>query len=101
MFLPDGLWSIRSEGVTGGACSGQVRRRPGRGVGKWLAYLKSSISRKISAGSWPHITSTFVDEGETIGIIGANGAGKTTFGSLVTGYLPPPVAGSSSSAKAS
>ncbi len=30
-----------------------------------------------------------VEEGETIGIIGANGAGKTTFVNMVTGYLPP------------
>jgi branched-chain amino acid transport system ATP-binding protein len=30
-----------------------------------------------------------VNEGETIGIIGANGAGKTTFVNMVTGYLPP------------
>ena len=30
-----------------------------------------------------------VDGGETIGIIGANGAGKTTFVNMVTGYLPP------------
>ncbi len=30
-----------------------------------------------------------IDEGETIGIIGANGAGKTTFVNMVTGYLRP------------
>lgn len=30
-----------------------------------------------------------VEEGEIIGIIGANGAGKTTFVNMVTGYLPP------------
>lgn len=30
-----------------------------------------------------------IDDGETIGIIGANGAGKTTFVNMVTGYLPP------------
>ena len=30
-----------------------------------------------------------VEVGETIGIIGANGAGKTTFVNMVTGHLPP------------
>ena len=28
-------------------------------------------------------------EGEIVGIIGANGAGKTCFVNMVTGYLPP------------
>ena len=30
-----------------------------------------------------------VSEHEVVGIIGANGAGKTTFVNMVTGYLPP------------
>ncbi len=30
-----------------------------------------------------------VEEGETVGVIGANGAGKTTFVNMVTGHLPP------------
>jgi branched-chain amino acid transport system ATP-binding protein len=33
--------------------------------------------------------SVAVDEGEVVGIIGANGAGKTTFVNMVTGYLKP------------
>ena len=36
-----------------------------------------------------HDINVTVDKGETIGIIGANGAGKTTFVNMVTGYLPP------------
>ena len=30
-----------------------------------------------------------IAHGETVGIIGANGAGKTTFVNMVTGYLKP------------
>jgi branched-chain amino acid transport system ATP-binding protein len=36
-----------------------------------------------------HNINVAVDIGETIGIIGANGAGKTTFVNMVTGYLKP------------
>lgn len=36
-----------------------------------------------------HSINVTVDERETVGIIGANGAGKTTFVNMVTGYLPP------------
>ena len=40
----------------------------------------------VSAASDIHVT---VNEGEIVGVIGANGAGKTTFINMVTGYLKP------------
>ena len=30
-----------------------------------------------------------IDQGEIVGVIGSNGAGKTTFINMVTGYVPP------------
>ena len=36
-----------------------------------------------------HNINVVIEEGETVGVIGANGAGKTTFVNMVTGYLPP------------
>jgi branched-chain amino acid transport system ATP-binding protein len=36
-----------------------------------------------------HDIDVVVEEGEIVGIIGANGAGKTTFVNMVTGYLAP------------
>ncbi|MDP6705367.1 MAG: ABC transporter ATP-binding protein [Alphaproteobacteria bacterium] len=47
--------------------------------------LEKSFGGVIAA---QHINVT-IDEGETIGVIGANGAGKTTFVNMVTGYLKP------------
>lgn len=36
-----------------------------------------------------HNINVDLEEGEAVGVIGANGAGKTTFVNMVTGYLPP------------
>ena len=47
--------------------------------------LEKSFGGVVAA----HNITVNVEEGETIGIIGANGAGKTTFVNMVTGYLPP------------
>ena len=47
--------------------------------------LEKNIGGVVAA----HGINVNVDEGETIGIIGANGAGKTTFINMVTGYFPP------------
>ena len=47
--------------------------------------LEKSFGAVVAA----HNINVVVEEGETIGVIGANGAGKTTFVNMVTGYLPP------------
>ena len=47
--------------------------------------LEKSFGGVIAA----HNINVVVEEGETIGVIGANGAGKTTFVNMVTGYLAP------------
>ena len=47
--------------------------------------LEKSFGAVVAA----HDIDVVVEEGETIGVIGANGAGKTTFVNLVTGHLPP------------
>ena len=47
--------------------------------------LEKSFGAVIAA----HNINVTIEEGETVGVIGANGAGKTTFVNMVTGYLPP------------
>ena len=47
--------------------------------------LEKSFGGVVAA----HNINVVVDEGEIVGIIGANGAGKTTFVNMVTGYLAP------------
>ena len=47
------------------------------------------INRSFGAVSAARDINVVVNEGETIGIIGANGAGKTTFVNIVTGYVKP------------
>ena len=47
--------------------------------------LEKSFGAVVAA----HDINVVVEEGETVGVIGANGAGKTTFINLVTGHLPP------------
>ncbi|HJT06116.1 MAG TPA: ABC transporter ATP-binding protein [Stellaceae bacterium] len=50
-----------------------------------VAGLNKSFGAVVAAND----INVSVAEGERIGIIGANGAGKTTFVNLVTGYLKP------------
>ncbi len=47
--------------------------------------LEKSFGGVVAA----HDINVVVEEGETIGVIGANGAGKTTFINMVTGWLEP------------
>ena len=47
--------------------------------------LEKSFGGVIAA----HNINVAVEEGETVGVIGANGAGKTTFINMVTGWLEP------------
>lgn len=48
-----------------------------------------SLSKRFGAVVAADEVSVRVAEGEVVGVIGANGAGKTTFINMVTGYLKP------------
>ena len=48
-----------------------------------------SLSRNFGAVVAADNISVAIAEGEVVGVIGANGAGKTTFVNMVTGYLKP------------
>lgn len=50
-----------------------------------VADLQKSFGAVVAARD----INVSVEEHEVVGIIGANGAGKTTFVNMVTGYLPP------------
>lgn len=47
------------------------------------------LSRYFGAVTAAEDINVTINEGEIVGVIGANGAGKTTFINMVTGYLPP------------
>ncbi|MDR5903784.1 ABC transporter ATP-binding protein [Franzmannia qiaohouensis] len=47
------------------------------------------LSRYFGAVTAAEDINVTITQGEIVGVIGANGAGKTTFINMVTGYLPP------------
>lgn len=49
----------------------------------------TGLSRYFGAVTAAEDINVTITEGEIVGVIGANGAGKTTFINMVTGYLPP------------
>jgi branched-chain amino acid transport system ATP-binding protein len=51
--------------------------------------LARRLNKRFGAVVAAHDVTVAVVAGETLGIIGANGAGKTTFVNMVTGYLKP------------
>lgn len=48
-----------------------------------------SLCKEFGAVTAAKDLSIRIDKGEVVGVIGSNGAGKTTFINMVTGYLPP------------
>lgn len=48
-----------------------------------------SLNRSFGAVTAARELNVRIDKGEVVGVIGSNGAGKTTFINMVTGYLPP------------
>lgn len=48
-----------------------------------------SLCKEFGAVTAAKDLSIRIEKGEVVGVIGSNGAGKTTFINMVTGYLPP------------
>ncbi len=48
-----------------------------------------NLSKNFGAVTAAHDLNVTIEEGEIVGIIGANGAGKTTFVNIITGYVKP------------
>ena len=51
--------------------------------------VAKGLNKRFGAVVAAHDVTVAIATGETVGIIGANGAGKTTFVNMVTGYLKP------------
>ena len=54
-----------------------------------LILRAENLNKRFGAVTAADDINVSIEEGEVIGVIGANGAGKTTFVNMVTGYLAP------------
>ena len=79
LFLPSGLWSLFS--------AGRVREEPGMSDPIVAATRPEEAVRRRRRGR--RCDGRDPAAARFVGIIGANGAGKTTFVNMVTGYLKP------------
>ena len=79
LFLPEGLGSL--------VVAFPARRR-GRGVMSDILAVRD-LEKTFGSVVAARDISVSVPVGQTVGIIGANGAGKTTFVNMITGHLAP------------
>ena len=54
-----------------------------------LILRAENLNKRFGAVTAADDVNVSIEEGEVIGVIGANGAGKTTFVNMVTGYIKP------------
>ena len=76
MFLPGGFWSLVPEIAQGRPDMTTVLEA--RGLNKTFGAVTAAADINVA-----------VEQDSVVGLIGANGAGKTTFINMVTGYLKP------------
>jgi ABC-2 type transport system ATP-binding protein len=75
------------QAAEGGAQRGEAERSLGTGSGARVEA--KALTRRFGARTALDGVTLSVEPGESFGLLGANGAGKTTFIRLVTGYLLP------------
>ncbi len=72
MFLPEGLWSLSSAK----RCMPAILDAQG-------------LCKSFGAVTAADEVSAAIEKDSVVGLIGTNGAGKTTFINMITGYLKP------------
>ena len=87
LFLPLGVWSLFAPAAP-----------RARSCMNAPLIATSGLYKRFGAVVAVDNVTVEIAAGETVGIIGANGAGKTTFVNIVTGYLKPDERRHSSSA---